>query len=75
MFDPKLTNPHPEEAKTYPQTVHCSVHNRDARIIVANWAMSEEGWSGWRVIDCSLLPPGTVQCGMDCLSQAKLQEE
>jgi len=37
--------------------------------------MSEEGWGGWRVIDCSLLPPGAVHCGMDCLSQAKLKEE
>jgi len=74
VFDPKLTDPHPEAAKTYPQKVFCSVHNRDANIIVANWSMSEEGWSGWRVVDCSLLPPGAVHCGMDCLSQAKLKD-
>ena len=24
MFDPKLTDPHPEAAKTYPQKVHCA---------------------------------------------------
>ena len=47
MFEPKLTDPHPESAKTYPQKVHCSQLNRDAEIIVANWPLSEEGWSGW----------------------------
>ena len=72
MFEPKLTDPHPESAKTYPQKVHCSLHNRDADVIVANWPFSEEGWSDWRVIDCSLLPPGAFHCGMDCLSQARL---
>jgi hypothetical protein len=72
MFDPKLTDPHPESAKAYSQKVHCSVHNRDADIVIANWPFSEEGWSDWRVIDCSLLPPGAGNCGMDCLSQARI---
>jgi hypothetical protein len=75
MFEPKLTDPHPESAKTYPQKVHCSVHNCDAEIVVANWPLSEEGWSGWRVIDCSILQPGAVRCGMDCLSQARLGQQ
>jgi hypothetical protein len=72
MFEPKLTDPHPESAKTYPQKVHCSLQNRDADVIIANWPFSEEGWSDWRVINCSLLPAGAVHCGMDCLSQARL---
>ncbi len=72
MFEPKLPDLHPEGATTYPQTVHCTQRNCDAQIVVANWPLSEEGWSDWRVIDCSLLPPGAVACGMDCLSQARL---
>jgi hypothetical protein len=75
MFDPKLTDPHPESAKTYPQKVFCAKYNREAAIVVANWPFSEEGWSDWRVIDCSILPPGAVNCGMDCLSQARTQDE
>ena len=73
MFDPKLADPHPESAEVYPQKVHCSVYKREADIVVANWPLSEEGWSDWRVIDCSLLPSSAVQCGMDCLSQARLK--
>jgi len=42
---------------------------------VAKWPHSEEGWSDWRVIDCSLLLPGATRCGMDCLSQAKVKSE
>jgi hypothetical protein len=75
MFDPKLTDPHPESAKTYPQKVFCAKHNREAAIVVANWPFSEEGWSDWRVIDCSILPIGAVNCGMDCLSQARTKDE
>ena len=75
MFDPKLKDPHPESATTIPQKVFCSQHNREADVIVANWPFSEEGWCDWRVIDCSLLPPGAVHCGMDCLSQVRLNEK
>lgn len=75
MFDPKLADAHPESAKTYPQKVFCAKYNREADIVVANWPFSEEGWSDWRVIDCSILPPGAVNCGMDCLSQARTENE
>jgi hypothetical protein len=75
VFDPKLTDPHPECAKTQPLKVYCSLHNCDAQIVIANWPFSDEGWSDWRVIDCSLLPPGEVHCGMDCLSEARVTRE
>jgi len=75
MFEPHLKDPDPQSKKTYPQTVLCTQHNREAQIVVATWPYSEEGWSDWRVIDCSLLPPGAVHCGMDCLSQAKVEIE
>jgi hypothetical protein len=75
MFETHLIDPHPEAAKTYPQKVFCSKNNREAEIIVATWPHSEEGWSDWRVIDCSLLSSGAVRCGMDCLSQAKVNSE
>ena len=75
MFESKLTDPHPESAKTYPEKVHRGCTPSNASVVVANWPLSEEGWSGWRVIDCSLLPPGAVHCGMDCLSHVRLEEE
>ena len=75
MFEPDLVDPHPESLKTYPQKVICTQHNCEAQIVIANWPFSEEGWSDWRVIDCSLLPGGAVQCGMDCLSQARVGEK
>lgn len=75
MFEPKLPELHPEGATTYPQKVHCAQRNCDAQIVVANWPFSEEGWSDWRVIDCSLLPTGIVSCGMDCLSQARVEQK
>lgn len=68
---------HAQSKKTYPQKVFmfCMQHHREAQVVVATWPHSEEGWSDWRVIDCSILPPGAVHCGMDCLSQAKVQLE
>ncbi|HEY2120968.1 MAG TPA: hypothetical protein VGH37_17405 [Candidatus Acidoferrum sp.] len=75
MFEPKLPELHPEGAQTFPQKVYCLQRSREANIVVANWPLSEEGWSDWRVIDCSLLPTGTVSCGMDCLSQAKIAQK
>jgi len=73
MFEPHLPEPDPQSRNTYPQKVFCMQHNREAEIVVATWPHSEEGWGDWRVIDCSILPPGAVRCGMDCLSQAKVQ--
>jgi len=75
MFEPKLTDPHPESEKIHSQKIHCSVHDCEATVVVANWPFSEEGWSDWRVIDCSILPPGALRCGMDCLSQVRLNEK
>ncbi len=75
MFEPNLKDPDPHSKKAYPQKVFCTQHNREAQVVVATWPYSEEGWSDWRVIDCSLLPPGAVRCGMDCLSQAKIRTE
>lgn len=73
MFKPKLSDPHPESAKTYPQKVFCKQRNCEAEVVVANWPFSEEGWSDWRVIDCSLLPGSALNCGMDCLSQVRVE--
>ncbi len=75
MFEPHLDDRDLYSWKTYPQKVFCSQHNREAEIAVATWPRSEEGWSDWRVTDCSLLPPVAVRCGMDCLSQARIERE
>ena len=75
MFEPKLPANNAESTKTYPQKVICTVYNREAKIVVAHWPHSEEGWSDWRVIDCSLFPAGALHCGMDCLSQAQIEQE
>jgi hypothetical protein len=74
MFDPKLKDPNPEASKTHPQKVFCEKRQHEAEVVIAYWPFSEEGWSDWRVIDCSLLPPGAVHCGMDCMSQIRLAE-
>ena len=66
MFDPKLTESHPESLKTYPQKVIWAQRNCEAQVVVANWPFSEEGWSDWRVIDCSLLPVGAVHGWIVC---------
>jgi hypothetical protein len=65
VFEPKLTDSHPDSLKTYPQKVICAQRNWESQVVVANWPLSEEGRSDWRVIDCSLLPTGAVHCGMD----------
>ena len=75
MLEPELTDPDPESANTHPQKILCTKHNREAKIVVAKWPFCEEGWSDWRVIDCSLLPPGAVRCGMECLSQARSKDQ
>jgi len=75
MFEPHLAETDPRTEKIYPQTVVCPQHKCEVEIVVAAWPNSEEGWSDWRVIDCWLLAPGAVRCGMDCLSQARLEGE
>ena len=75
MFEPHLSDRDSESAKTYPQKVICPQHKREAEIVVAFWPHSEEGWSDWRVVNCSLLAPGAVRCGMDCLSHARIERE
>ncbi len=74
MFEPKLNDPNPDANKTYPQKVTCEQRHREASVVFAHWPHSDEGWSDWRVIDCSLLPAGALHCGMDCLSQARLDD-
>ena len=75
MFEPKVADPHREFAKTYPQKVFCKQRNCEADVVAANWPFSEEGWSDWRIIDCSLLPGGALSCGMDCLSQMRIERK
>ena len=73
MFEPRLSGRDRKPRKSYPQKVFCAQHKCEAEIDVALWPSSEEGWSDWRVVNCSLLPPGAVRCGMDCLSQARAE--
>ena len=41
MFEPKVADPHPEFAKTYPQKVFCKQRNCEADVVAANWSFSE----------------------------------
>jgi hypothetical protein len=75
MFEPKLTDPRAESAKTDSQKVFCKQRNCEADVVVANWPLNEEGWSDWCIIDCSLLPGGALSCGMDCLSQMRIERK
>jgi hypothetical protein len=45
MFEPHLSDSHPESAKTYPQTVYGTQDKRVAELVMANWPYSEERWT------------------------------
>ena len=69
-----LPNPHPESAKTYPQKVFCSQRQCEARVIVANWPYGGGGLERLASDRLFFAAAGAVHCGMDCLSQARLDK-
>jgi hypothetical protein len=59
----------------YPQKVFCKQTNCEVTVVAANWPFSEERWSDWCIIDCSLLPGGALSWGMDCRSQMRSERK
>lgn len=53
------------------RTVQCPQKEQCAEITAAKWQVSNENWTQWTVVDCSLLPAGEVWCDMKCLSLIK----
>lgn len=49
------------------RTVQCPHQNKSAEITVAKWHISDDHWTAWTIVDCSLLPAGEIWCGKKCL--------
>lgn len=50
------------------RTIYCSQKKKPADVTAAKWQISDDHWTSWTIVDCSLLPAGEVWCGMPCLS-------
>ncbi len=60
----------PLEFTTYRvRTVFCPCQGIPATVTAAMWTLTGKNWAPWTVVDCSLLPAGTVTCEMGCLEQ------
>lgn len=51
------------------RTVQCPQEKLPAEITAAKWQISDQHWTSWTIVDCSLLPAGEVWCHMRCLAQ------
>ena len=51
--------------------VQCPPKEKPAEITAAKWQVSNENWTKWTVVDCSLLPADEVWCQMACLAQVE----
>ena len=50
-------------------TVDCPNQQTKAQITVARWKAGNGQYTPWTVVDCSLLPAGSICCHVDCLAQ------
>lgn len=53
------------------RTIQCPEQKKPAEITAAKWQISDDHWTGWTIVDCSLLPAGEVWCEMKCLPQVE----
>lgn len=51
--------------------VHCPHKKTLAEITAAKWQISDDRWTPWTIVDCSLLPAGEMWCDMSCLPQTE----
>lgn len=51
------------------RTVQCPQKEKPGEITAAKWQVSNQNWTKWTVVDCSLLPAGEVWCEMACLTE------
>ncbi len=50
------------------RTIECPHKKKLADVIAVKWQISDDHWTQWTIVDCSLLPAGEVWCDMDCLA-------
>jgi hypothetical protein len=48
-------------------SIICPIHTKPVDITVAKWQTQDGHTTPWVVVDCPLLPAGTVSCDMSCL--------
>jgi hypothetical protein len=51
------------------RSVRCPHKERIAEVTAAKWQISDQHWTPWTIVDCSLLPAGEVWCAMSCLPE------
>lgn len=69
MPDPRSIHKLVESCSSQISTVNCPIHSKSAEITVAKWQTQDGCTTPWIVVDCPLLPAGTVSCDMSCLIQ------
>jgi hypothetical protein len=75
MSDPEVLDRVLQNCDYRFRTVHCPHEKKAADITAAKWQISDQQWTGWTIIDCSLLPAGEVWCHMSCLPQLESQSK
>jgi hypothetical protein len=49
------------------RTVQCPHQKESAEVTAIKWQISDDQWTPWTIVDCSLLPAGEIWCGKKCL--------
>jgi hypothetical protein len=49
------------------RTIQCPLQKKPAEVTAAKWQISDDHWTPWTIVDCSLLPAGEIWCDMKCL--------
>ena len=55
--------------------LHCPQKDAEATVTAASWKTSNNVWTFWQVVDCSLMPAGCMFCNEACLTQFQFQTE
>lgn len=50
------------------RAIPCPHQKKLAEITAAKWQISDDRWTPWTIVDCSLLPAGEIWCDMKCLA-------
>jgi hypothetical protein len=59
----------PQSIEYRVQEVLCPVRGVKANITAASWKMSWDRWTSWQVVDCSVMPAGSLTCDRSCVPQ------
>ena len=75
MADPRSIRNLVDSCSSKICSVSCPVHTKSASITVAKWRTQDGCTTPWIVVDCPLLPAGTVSCDMSCLVELESSPE